>query len=90
MEGLPDEASGAPKCEMRLWVSGIPRRVRVYDLRHSFATLLRRASVDIGAVQRHMGHASPETTARPDPPAPHRVNERGQITLAGAANGRSA
>ena len=52
-----------PRCEMRLWVSGISRRVRVYDLRHSFATLLRRARVDIGAVQRHMGHASPETTA---------------------------
>ncbi len=52
-----------PRCQMRLWVSGLPRRMRVYDLRHSFATLLRRARVDIGAVQRHMGHASPETTA---------------------------
>ena len=52
-----------PKCEMRLWVSPIPRKLRFYDLRHSHATLLRKAGVDLGAVQRNLGHSSPEITA---------------------------
>ena len=48
---------------MRLWVSPIPRKLRFYDLRHSHATLLRKAGVDLGAVQRNLGHSSPEITA---------------------------
>jgi len=52
-----------PKCNMRLWVSPIPRKLRFYDLRHSHATLLRKAGVDLGAVQRTLGHSSPEITA---------------------------
>ncbi len=35
-----------PRCNMRLWVSPIPRPLRWYDLRHSHATLLRKAGVD--------------------------------------------
>jgi hypothetical protein len=48
---------------MRLWVSPVPRKLRFYDLRHSHATLLRKAGVDLGAVQRALGHSSPEITA---------------------------
>jgi len=52
-----------PRCHMRLWVSPIPRKLRFYDLRHTHATLLRKAGVDLGAVQRALGHSSPEITA---------------------------
>jgi integrase len=52
-----------PRCNMRLWVSPVPRKVRFYDLRHTHATLLRRAGVDLGFVQRALGHSSPEITA---------------------------
>jgi len=48
---------------MRLWVSPLPRKLRFYDLRHTHATLLRKAGVDLGAVQRALGHSSPEITA---------------------------
>jgi excisionase family DNA binding protein len=48
---------------MRLWVSPIPRPLRWYDLRHTNATLLRKAGVDLGAVQRSLGHSSPGITA---------------------------
>ena len=52
-----------PRCRMRLWVSPVPRKLRFYDLRHTHATLLRKAGVDLGAVQRALGHSSPEITA---------------------------
>ena len=52
-----------PRCSMRLWVSPVPRKLRFYDLRHTHATLLRKAGVDLGAVQRALGHSSPEITA---------------------------
>jgi integrase len=52
-----------PRCKMRLWVSPMPRKLRFYDLRHTHATLLRKAGVDLGAVQRTLGHSSPEITA---------------------------
>ena len=58
----PSEAR-CPKCNMRLWVSPVPRKLRFYDLRHTHATLLRKAGVDLGAVQRNLGHSSPEITA---------------------------
>jgi len=59
--GAPE--ARCPKCNMRLWVSPIPRKLRFYDLRHTHATLLRKAGVDLGAVQRNLGHSSPEITA---------------------------
>ena len=48
---------------MRLWVTPIPGPLRFYDLRHTYATLLRKAGVDLGAVQKNMGHSSPEMTS---------------------------
>ena len=60
----PDgEQRECPTCEMKLWASPVPRPVRFYDLRHTHATLLRKARVDLGTVQKALGHSSPEITA---------------------------
>jgi integrase len=40
------------------------RRIRVHDLRHTFAVLCREAGVDIQDLQRLLGHASIAMTAR--------------------------
>ena len=39
--------------------AGISRRIRPYDLRHSFATELIAQGVDIGTIAKLMGHSSP-------------------------------
>ena len=38
---------------------GIERRIRPYDLRHSFGTELVAAGVDVGTVAKLMGHSNP-------------------------------
>jgi len=43
-------------CGMKLWPRAIPRPMRFHDLRHSAATLLLRAGVDIHRVQRILRH----------------------------------
>ncbi len=53
-----------PACGDRLWIKPIPRPLRFYDLRHTFATLLRKGRADLGGVQRALGHTSPTITAR--------------------------
>lgn len=40
--------------------AGIPRRIRPYDLRHTFATQLLSAGTDVGTVAELMGHSSPQ------------------------------
>jgi integrase len=52
-----------PSCGAKLWAVPVARPVRFYDLRHTHATLLRRARVDRAAVQLGLGHASADTTA---------------------------
>lgn len=42
-----------------LRMAGITRRIRPYDLRHSFATELIAKGVDIGTIAKLMGHSSP-------------------------------
>ena len=52
-----------PKCGMKLWPTAVARELRFHDLRHSCATILLRAGVDIHRVQRILRHASVTTTA---------------------------
>lgn len=42
--------------------AGLPRSTRLYDLRHSMATLLLEAGVDIKTVSERLGHADVRTT----------------------------
>lgn len=51
-----------PRCFMRLWCEPIPRALRFYDLRHSSATLHRKAKCDPLVIQEMMGHSPGNTT----------------------------
>jgi excisionase family DNA binding protein len=42
---------GCPRCKMKLWCQPIPKCVRYYDLRHTAATLLRKAGADPLAIK---------------------------------------
>jgi len=44
--------------------AGITRLIRLHDLRHTYASSLIRAGVDILRVARMLGHASPDITLR--------------------------
>ena len=43
---------------------GIRKHVSIHSLRHAYATHLIEAGLNLGGVQRLLGHAYPETTAR--------------------------
>lgn len=45
---------------------GLPElpHIRVYDLRHTIATAMRRAGADLADIQVHLGHTSPRMTQR--------------------------
>jgi integrase len=42
---------------MRLWITPVPRPIGFKDLRHSHATILRKQRVDLGTVQKELGHS---------------------------------
>ncbi len=56
------EPRQCPNCSMRLWPKAIPRPLRFQDLRHSTATILLRAGVDMHRVQRILRHADVRLT----------------------------
>ena len=51
------------RCDMKLWPTGLPRRVRFHDVRHTTATLLLKAGATLAVVQRVMRHSDPRITA---------------------------
>jgi integrase len=51
-----------PQCGMLLWAKPLPRRFRLHDTRHTTATLLVSAGVDLYAVARILRHTDPKIT----------------------------
>ena len=43
---------------------GMPENYKLHSLRHSFSTYLTSRGVNLEVVQRLLGHASPQVTAR--------------------------
>lgn len=55
-------AARCPRCNFKLWANGVPLQIRFYDLRHSAATLHRRAGADPLAIQLVLGHTPENVT----------------------------
>jgi integrase len=56
------ERRHCPQCQMLLWAKALPRPFRLHDTRHTTATLLLAAGVDLYAVARILRHTDPKVT----------------------------
>jgi len=76
-------------------IAGITRRVRLHDLRHTFASRLASAGVSLQVIAKALGHSSTRTTeryARPDADAMRAVLDAldGKIPNSNANSERGA
>ena len=62
-DGAIDESGIQQAFQAALRESGVHKAASVHTLRHSYATHLLEAGVNLRIIQVYLGHASPSTTA---------------------------
>lgn len=90
--GLPQHTNGVRRWIFKplLRAAGLDDRMRLYDLRHTCATLLLAASTHVPDVSARLGHSSPATTWAFYAHAVPGGQERATATLAGIWSGQQA